>query len=60
MLFGIQGILFGKTQWLPFSLDIALAILPFFLFGSYLKQMPVTESPLKKALIWGTIWLVTL
>ena len=31
------GIAFGKIQWLPFSFDIVLAILPFFLFSDYFK-----------------------
>ena len=60
MILGMQGILWGKTQWLPFSLDISLAILPFFFFGNYLKGVSVSNSPFKKAFIFGFLWLLTL
>ncbi|MCM1306874.1 MAG: acyltransferase family protein [Bacteroides sp.] len=35
------GVIFGITShWLPFSLDVVLAIMPFFYFGYYLKTKP--------------------
>ena len=54
------GIFFGKNQWLPFSIDIALAIMPFFYYGYRLKEMNLTEHAVRKLLIWGGIWAVTL
>lgn len=56
---GMQGILWGRTQWLPFSLDIALAIIPFFFFGNYLKDISVAENSFIKACIFGFLWLLT-
>lgn len=54
------GIFFGSNQWLPFSMDIALAIMPFFYYGYKMKGMNLTEHVVKKLLIWGGIWAVTL
>ena len=34
----ITGFLLSKIQWLPFSFDISLAVMPFFLFGFYLQK----------------------
>ena len=31
------GIVLGYVQWLPLSFDVALAVMPFFWFGDYLK-----------------------
>lgn len=54
------GIFWGKLQWLPFSLDIALAIMPFFYFGYILKNVDITYSSAKKLVSWGIVWLITL
>lgn len=35
----ITGIALGHIQWLPLSLDISLAVMPFFGFGNYLKNV---------------------
>ncbi len=63
-LVGMMGILFGRLQWLPFSSDIALAIMPFFYFGNYLKKKDLVAmssgGALKGMLIYGLIWIVTL
>ena len=60
MIVGAIGMIWGMLMQLPFSLDIALAIMPFFYWGYRMKRMDLTKSPLKKALIWGVIWIVTL
>lgn len=57
---GMLGILYGKIQWMPFSMDIALAILPFFYHGYRMKFMHLNEYPLHKMLIWILVWLITL
>ena len=54
------GIFFGNTQWLPFSLDIALAIMPFFYCGYKLKKVDVKHWALKKLFIWSIVWISTL
>lgn len=54
------GIFFGSIQWLPFSLDIALAVMPFFYFGYKLKKMKVEEQAFKKTFTWGIVWISTL
>lgn len=51
------GIIIGQIQWLPFSMDIALAIMPFFFWGYHMKKMDMTEKPWKKLLVWGIIWI---
>ncbi|MFR5116741.1 MAG: hypothetical protein ACLTDV_06725 [Eubacterium sp.] len=55
MIVGAIGMIWGMLMQLPFSLDIALAIMPFFYWGYRMKRMDLTKSPLKKALIWGVI-----
>ena len=60
MIVGAIGMIWGMLMQLPFSLDIALAIMPFFYWGYRMKRMDMMKSPLKKALIWGVIWIVTL
>lgn len=52
------GIFFGSIQWLPFSLDIALAVMPFFYFGYKLKKMKVEEQAFKKLSHGGLYGLV--
>lgn len=53
------GITFGKFQWLPFSMDIALAIMPFFYFGNSLKEKKIDIHPVRDMLIYGLIWICT-
>ena len=55
MIVGAIGMIWGMLMQLPFSLDIALAIMPFFYWGYRMKRMDLMKSPLKKALIWGVI-----
>lgn len=43
------GVAFGKFQWLPFSFDCALAVMPFFYFDSYSKPTDYQE---KQVLFW--------
>lgn len=35
----ILGVILGRIQWLPFSFDITLSIMPFFICGFYLRKM---------------------
>ena len=60
VLLGIAGILWGKIQWLPFSMDIAFAIQPFFYWGYFLKTCSIEKYTWKKTFLWCIIWLVTL
>lgn len=60
ILIGMSGIFWGNIQWLPFSLDIALAVQPFFYCGYYLKNCSIEKYTYKKMLIWCVIWLITL
>lgn len=60
LILGMIGILYGKIQWMPFSLDIALAILPFFFYGYQLKKLQPDRKPFWKLLVWGGIWLISL
>lgn len=59
-IIGMIGVLWGKVQIMPFSLDIALAVMPFFYFGYRLKNLNITINPFRKMIIWGGIWIITL
>lgn len=54
------GILMGNTQWLPFSLDISLAIMPFFYLGYKMKNYEVGKKSIRKILVYGFVWGLSL
>ena len=56
----LAGVAIGKLQWLPFSFDIALAIMPFFYFGNYLKTVNMKNRSLQYGSISLGIWVCTL
>lgn len=51
----LLGIGFGYVQWLPLSLDIALAVMPFFMFGNNLKKVNLSN---KQILVGASISFV--
>ncbi len=57
---GMFGILWGAREWMPFSLDIALAIMPFFYFGKMLKNLDLKKHLPALLLSSLVIWLFTL
>ena len=59
LLIGISGMLLGNLQFLPFSFDVALAVMPFLYFGYRLQEMKITVHPVRKLFIWLGIWLVS-
>ena len=54
------GVLFKSYGYLPFSLDIALACMPFFYVGMMLKEYDFSKKPLLRALGWALVWALTL
>ncbi|MBR4550714.1 MAG: acyltransferase family protein [Oscillospiraceae bacterium] len=56
------GVAIGMSgNWLPFSLDISFAVLPFFWFGKELKTKgSITSLSVKKIAFYATCWLITL
>ena len=54
------GVLFKSYGYLPFSLDIAMACMPFFYAGMMLKDCDFSRKPLLKALGWALAWALTL
>lgn len=52
----LLGIGIGMLQWLPLSFDIALAVMPFFLFGSYLKRIDMSKKSILFCIISFVIW----
>lgn len=54
------GVLFGSVQWLPFSLDIALAVLPFMFYGCIIKKDKYKLPFENKVYFWIFVWLSTL
>lgn len=59
-LISLIGVLFGRTMWMPVSLDIALAVFPFFYMGHMmqLKKFNPSVSRLKRTLILLPILLI--
>lgn len=55
----VAGLYFGSTQWLPFSMDISLAVMPFFYVGYRLKNYKIDSHPYKQLLLFGAIWVIT-
>lgn len=56
----VVGVILGKVQWLPCSLDIALAVQPFFYMGDRLKLMELKKGSWKIFIVSCVIWLLTL
>lgn len=59
LLIGASGILLGNLQFLPFSFDVALAVIPFMYFGHRLPELKMTVHPVRKMFLWLGIWLVS-
>lgn len=55
---GIFGVILGQTQWLPFSMDISLAVQPFLLWGYSMKKKNMNVRPVERMFIWGILWVV--
>ncbi len=53
------GFVISRLQWLPFSLDIVLVVLPFFWFGHQLKKADMQKKAflfcLLSLLLWGLL-----
>lgn len=54
------GVIIGKIQWLPFDLDIVLAILPFMWFGNFIKKIDFEKKVFLRFLISFLIFCVLL
>ena len=55
----ILGIVIERFISLPFSLNIALSVLPFFVVGEYLKNFSFKQNAVRKLLISFAIWAST-
>lgn len=53
------GIGFGKIQWLPFSLDISLAVMPFMLLGYEYMRSNIIKSSFLALTASGFIWILS-
>ncbi len=56
----LSGAAFGKLQWLPFSFDIALAVMPFFAWGVFLKKIDIRHRMYLYGALSLVIWGSTL
>lgn len=54
------GVILGAVQWLPFSLDIALAVVPFFCGGDSLRNVDLEKRTWRILIVSGMLWLATL
>lgn len=56
------GMVIGKYQWLPFTLDLSLQILPFFYFGLLIRNcnfgMNAVRNMFISAFVWGGLFLL--
>ena len=60
-LISLLGIALGSSDIiLPFSLDIALAVIPFFWFGKQFKESFLRTQPVRNLFLFALIWLLTL
>ena len=59
-LLSAAGVLFGITGYMPLSLDIALAVLPFFAFGYWLKKPDAKTLFSRWFFPAAVFWLLTL
>lgn len=57
---GLIGVLWGQVQEAPFSIDIALAIQPFFYAGYFIKNSLDNQFTYKKVFFYLIVWLSTL
>ena len=53
------GIVLGYVQWLPLSFDVALAVMPFFWFGDYLKHVNLKRKRAAGCIVSLFIWGIT-
>lgn len=56
-IFSTIGVLLGKIQKLPFSLDICFAIMPFLYFGTQLKRLCLEEKWGEKLVLFTITWI---
>lgn len=59
-IISLLGIALGSAQWLPLSLDIAMAVVVFFYIGNSLKSYDITKRPMLRLIIFGALWIITL
>lgn len=56
----VAGVVLGNVQWMPFSLDIALAVMPFFYMGDFLRKVNLEKGTWKILMVSCCLWLITL
>ena len=59
-LCAIAGVVIGQIQWLPFSFDITLAILPFLYAGYFTKRVDMHKTPIFYGILAMIFWLLSL
>lgn len=57
LISGLTGIILGQVKWLPFSLDVALAIMPFMFIGYKFLSFHPEKHAIIKMVISLLIWL---
>lgn len=59
ILLSLIGIVLGYTNWLPFSLDVVLAIMPLFYYGDNMKKENYNQSIIISFVCWAVLFLLT-
>lgn len=55
----IIGVVLGKIQWLPLSLDITFAVIAFLEMGNYFKKINIANRNFLNCLLFFVIWVVS-
>lgn len=59
ILLSLIGTVLGYTMWLPFSMDIVLAIMPLFYYGDNMKKEKYNQSIIISFICWAVLFLLT-
>lgn len=58
-LLSMAGVLFGRREHMPLSMDIVMAIMPLLLIGDKLKNYSFEKHAVRKLFAFGILWLLT-
>ena len=59
VILSLLGVLLGASKRLPFSLDIALAVMPFFYIGEEMSEEKYPQGIILPLIIWGPLFILT-
>lgn len=60
IVLGCAGVWLGTGCWLPFSLDVAMAVIPFLFLGHCLRNVSLENKWIRNLVICFLVWGITL